>query len=451
MSWIPKRIFGVDLDDALAYTTVKTVRIHDRRIGLCHKILVLVVVAWVLGFQILYSNEHFKLYDVMGAARVTIQQPTDGGCNPNDNDCEDNLTPLTELPYCERYAGTRPSSVKYQRRCIYADQHEMAPEGMLDGSLFIPTRIDKLVEKRNCTPTDSHCRKMWRTEVEKENTYVADVEDYTILIVSTYFRKAFRNTSTMHQGFYYECRDTETNEVLKTDPCHGELSVRPINCLPGLPCKFERIGEPPRNPSFLEQQPPRRAPRASLLKPGPSSLALHSAERGKFDAFAIPNGDIFRFSKLLQLAGLKLDGSFNGDGEPLRERGTVLSVQIEYANLRPFRSTLFHDVEPGYIYKVVERPMEEMKTELYTKWQSGNENERVMENRHGIYLQVSVTGSFGNFNIVYLLLMLTTSLALLAVAGTVTDLMAQYLPTGIQDQYTKEKYHEVFDMDPHEG
>merc|ERR1719408_43359 len=47
--------------------------------------------------------------------------------------------------------------------------------------------------------------------------------------------------------------------------------------------------------------------------------------------------------------------------------------------------------------------------------------------QHGILLDFKVGGEFGFFSIVYLLIMLTTSLALLATAHKVTDLTSMYL------------------------
>jgi hypothetical protein len=87
------------MDKLLAYETSKLVRIEDRKLGGLYLLLVGLALCWVVGFQILYGNEHFQLFDVQGTWRVTIQQPTKG-CNPNKPDCEDDFTPHNQLPYC---------------------------------------------------------------------------------------------------------------------------------------------------------------------------------------------------------------------------------------------------------------------------------------------------------------------------------------------------------------
>lgn len=165
MGFIPKKLFGVNLNNVLGYTTQKQVLIHDRHLGCLYYCWVLLVLTWVAGFQILYGNNHYKLRDVKGSTRLTIQQPTKG-CNPNKPSCEDNLTPMSELPYCSAFTGEKEEGKtypKHKRKCLYADQHELLPQGMLEGKMFIPTRIDHMVEKKNCEPGPSNgfaCKKM---------------------------------------------------------------------------------------------------------------------------------------------------------------------------------------------------------------------------------------------------------------------------------------------------
>jgi len=166
-----------------------------------------------------------------------------------------------------------------------------------------------------------------------------------------------------------------------------------------------------------------------------SSESKRRRRGGAPEIFAIPDGDIFRLGKLLELAGLDLDKNFNTAGEPLRERGTVVDVEVFYNNLHHFTSS-FGDQSVGYIYRVVERPMNEMKTEVYAKRQPLDfPKTRWIENRHGILLRVSVQGTFGHFNIVYLLVMMTTSLALMAAVTKGVDLMAIYVMHRHQEYY----------------
>lgn len=424
-------LLGTPLNDALAYDTSKKVRIHDGRLGCLHYMWMLFVFCWVVIYQIFYANQRYKLFDVKGGARVTIQQPTEA-CNPNKNDCMDRLKPFTELPYCLQYRGPTNTSAEDDRHnCIFRDQHELVPEGMLEGDMFVPTRIDEMVERRNCVPSEANnwsCKKLWKMESNEQNTYVADIEDYTIMLVSSYYRRGIKGTSTKHQGAYYECRDPKSGQVIGTEKCKKEdLQIRPINCLKGVRCAFlpQEVTGPGKEVQFLE----RRGRRSSSGATSAATLAAEAEspreERASDtdDAFAIRDGDVFTMGKLLQLAGLDLDRSFL-DGEPLRERGTMLLVKIEYNNLRPWTGA----TQPAYIYRVVERPMDEMKTEMYAARQPDDyPASRIIENRHGIYLKTSVDGVFGFFDPIYFLVMLTTSVALLGAGRVAVDAIAVYL------------------------
>jgi len=93
--------------------------------------------------------------------------------------------------------------------------------------------------------------------------------------------------------------------------------------------------------------------------------------------------------------------------------------------------------------------LDEMKSESYAARQQLDPKTRVIENRHGILIMAQVTGTFGVFNPVYLLLMLTTSLALLTSAHAVVDALAIYMPSKYQDEYVKAKFrtHVLHDGD----
>jgi hypothetical protein len=57
-------------NSAFVYQTQKQVVIHDRKLACIYFSLLLLVFVWVVGFQILWGNEHFQLFDVTGSARV---------------------------------------------------------------------------------------------------------------------------------------------------------------------------------------------------------------------------------------------------------------------------------------------------------------------------------------------------------------------------------------------
>mmetsp|Transcript_15263 Transcript_15263/g.24893 ORF Transcript_15263/g.24893 Transcript_15263/m.24893 type:complete len:558 (+) Transcript_15263:74-1747(+) len=469
-----------NLDDTLAYETRKIVRIRDKRLGIVHLIFVSVIALYVVGFQILYLNGHFEKRDVDGTARMTIQQPTRNGCNPNKPYCKSDFHALTELPYCSVYAGvSNEVAPEHRRACTFADQHTLAPFGMLQGEMLVPTRIDQMREHKGCSPEAANgytCDNEYEIDSDHHVTYVADIERYTILVSHTFSRRHIEGNNVNIQGHLMVCEESQdkddkvkvaatvaTELLTGISTCRGTWVKKPIECI-NSKCPFLKKGKPS---SFLQNiestfedsdvVAPERS--SSHLRPGSKRVGVKTAlvvEEEDEDSdgvnpadlaaggyFAIPQGDVFRVSKLLELSGLSLDNSFNSEGEPLREAGTVILIEVVYTNLHPFLSS-FGVMDVQYYYKVSRRPMDEMKTELYAARQPDYLNSRIIEDRHGLYVVVKIGGEFGFFSIVYLLVMLTTTVALISAAGVITDKLAVYVMPE-KDTYYSHKY-EVTDL-----
>ncbi|CAD7940674.1 unnamed protein product [Amoebophrya sp. A25] len=244
---VPTTVCGIRVDQILAYETPKIVSIRSPKLGACYFFLVCAAVSYIVGYQILYHNEHFQLFDVEGKVRVSLQEPTLAGCDPDEDSCADDFTPAAELAYCstgtasgegERgeigsAASTSPSSgtknrttveaisaaIKQdkdvtQRRCIFRDQHAVVPSPTGE-NLFIPTRIDFRRETQCPEGPDSpQCTKLYTTDGELEQVFLADVEDFTVLLAHTYYRENpaspseyLAGNNAVHQGLVEMCVD----------------------------------------------------------------------------------------------------------------------------------------------------------------------------------------------------------------------------------------------------
>lgn len=496
-------IFGIDTDHVFAYETPKIVRILDRRLGLLYYFLVGIVCLYVIGYQILYANHHFQMLDVYGTGRITLQHPT-RLCNPKDANCLSNFHSLLDLPYCKQSAGNSTLvEPKRRRDCEFMDRNTMVPFGMLGDHVFVPTAIETRVDKQGCVPNKENgfnCENAYVIDpASNVKVFVAEPERFTVLIQTSYHRRQLDGNNAQLQGFYQECLEeggeanttnlfgvelpqvpdmarihTKLKSVIQPMTCKGTLVRRPITCLHSGECLFheERAWQ---EKSFLQQSRGRtpakemvtsEAPELSdkaVFADGQSSGQHHrgggpahvelsvEAARGTEAAkpqvdkwstppvFSIRGGDVFHVSKLLDLAALSLDSTFNSDGESLREAGTAIEVAVYYQNLVPFWSSLgYRDVR--YSYKVTQRALEEMKTELVSNEQPLDfPKERAMENRHGIYILVKVGGTFGFFSTTYFLVMLTTSIGLFAAAALATDKIAIYVMEQ-GDRYYADKY-----------
>mmetsp|Transcript_72820 Transcript_72820/g.167162 ORF Transcript_72820/g.167162 Transcript_72820/m.167162 type:complete len:362 (+) Transcript_72820:384-1469(+) len=339
-----------------------------------------------------------------------------------------------------------------QRRCEIADQHEVVPGGMLGSTMFIPTRVDRRVDERSCEPSAENgwsCTKAWTT-LKHDNVFLASIEDFTLMIAHSYSRRHVSGNSLSAAGFYYECQDKNRN-VSPTRGCEErghKLKRIKIHCYKKGKChqwtpEDETLVFPDGEPENWEANPSignETTSSAVFVNGNRYEVALDS--RGQIpEVFAIPEGDVFSLRKVLQLAGLELDKEWNKDSESLRVAGTSLQIQVSYSNMHHIYSSFGRD-NVGYVYGMIGLPMDEMKQEIYAPLQPSGNKRRYLENQHGLYVDVHVGGTFGIFSVVYLLVMLTTSLALLAMATKITDMLAVFALRE-KESYYKCKFEEI--------
>lgn len=448
------------------YQTAKIVQLKDKRLGYLYYSLIFLILLFVVGYEILYSNDQFDKRDVTGTPLMNIQQPTLNSCNPGHDDCESDFTPLGDLPYCQVYQGNSTSVPQADRRpCFYADHHTLVPTSTNGGSLFIPTRIDKRTEVRDCVPAASNnytCRNEFRIVNHSGVMYIADIERYTLLIAHSYQRDTVSGNNNNLEGSYLECdrrkKDNAfvgaiTRAIFGATECPGGYWRRKIACIlddcgrdaasrkkKSLLANLMQYGTDHRH--GRQRTRGRRVAFARDRGGGYGEVMLEVSSMGTapkvdHDAFAIPDGDVFSLSKLLSLAGVSLDATHNLDGDPLREAGTVLDIEVIYNNLHSFSST-FGNTRVEYWYKIAVRPMHQVKEEV-VQWVDANADKRIIQNRHGIDIVVKVSGTFGFFSIMNLMLMLTTASAMLAVATVLTDKLAMYAMAD-RDFYSAKKY-----------
>jgi hypothetical protein len=139
---------------------------------------------------------------------------------------------------------------------------------------------------------------------------------------------------------------------------------------------------------------------------------------------SIPGADVFTISTLMEAMGVPLDNrSYEGSAHSRRYDGLVVKIAIQYHNVQLWRlSTLatpyyFYNVSiiNGSTYKEVDVVFTNVPTE------------REKLDKHGILFEVSSAGQLASFSATNLLIQLTTSLTLMAMATVVVNVMAQYV------------------------
>lgn len=475
---------GEDVDDLLAYQTPKVVKIKDRTLGMLKYILMLVIFCYVFVWQVLYKGSHFQMDQLSGVARMQLQHPT-LRCNPMDVTCASNYTSLMKLPYCTQYTGKKPSAV--QRPCKFYDALDLLKP--LDGGYLIPSFIETYNQLESCKPNaknDYKCKKKYEYADKdgkaqngpgrarpKGKFFVADIEAFTLLIDHSFRVEtgSVEYDDRFMQGYWLDCSQShfDMDSTLSKIGLSSERECekKPILCV-HKDCK--KLGMVTAGKKSLitkdvaldgENRGGGKARRQSRSgvgslsagsQPGGERRLLQPAEdlkhaaagRDVKEVFSLEAGDVFPVSTLYTMAGRSLDESWydqdDKGNKSARQRGTVLVVNIHYNNMAPW--TLFRPkTPPEYVISVTSRPVEKYKS--MSASDVGNTRELTVS--YGTLVIVQSTGTIGVFRMIHMLIVISTSLGLLAASSVVTDILALYvLP--MKDEYNKAKFEDTGDL-----
>ena len=198
----PSHLFGRDVDDVFSYSTIKYVQIRDRRLGLTKLLLTLAVSGYVGLYSLWYEGLYLEKSPLTGACRFTLQQPTQGNCDPTDPGCLNDYGSPADAAYCAQsalpYAGNK-------RTCEFYEQ--IGAQQTMDSSLLVSTRITTLEQRLVCNATHgpATCPQVYDVASERTN-YVMAAERFTVLIDHSVLATSIRHlqgTSSALSGRLY--------------------------------------------------------------------------------------------------------------------------------------------------------------------------------------------------------------------------------------------------------
>ena len=164
----PSHLFGRDVDDVFSYSTIKYVQIRDRRLGLTKLLLTLAVSGYVGLYSLWYEGLYLEKSPLTGACRFTLQQPTQGNCDPTDPGCLNDYGSPADAAYCAQsalpYAGNK-------RTCEFYEQ--IGAQQTMDSSLLVSTRITTLEQRLVCNATHGPATCPQVYDVASERTITA--------------------------------------------------------------------------------------------------------------------------------------------------------------------------------------------------------------------------------------------------------------------------------------
>lgn len=478
-----------------AYQTPKVVKIQDRTLGLLRITLMLAIFIYIFVFNIWYKGQHFVMSDVDGIARLQWQEPTTKWCSPMKPGCESNFDSTADLSYCQDYTGAEPELVKHA--CDFYDAEELPVDLRL--GVLLPTRKRIFKQVKTCDDLAPTCRRKFSfvdaegklqtgddRALPTSDAFIADIDHFTVLIDHS-FRTANGKTAVddfRMQGSYTTCNKERTK-------CETEEMF----CVEGTRCaekqkaaeasSFLLFGGKAKQSSPASSLEDRRADRGlhrfhrraasssagSLFLQDGDTLGVlkedtnltehfdddnkayqsmnvdpkktHHAVKSGAKVVSIKDGDVFSLKTLLNMAGLSLEDVADPDADKdsedylktIRDRGTVIVINIKYDNKKPWQ-LLQPTYDPWYTVSVTRRPVTTFKDSTIIK---ATEEGRLLEVNYGVYMIIQQTGTIATFDAVNLLMTLAAAMTLLAASNMLTDMLALYvLPR--KDVYQDLKY-----------
>lgn len=136
-------------------------------------------------------------------------------------------------------------------------------------------------------------------------------------------------------------------------------------------------------------------------------------------------GDVLTIKHLLHMAGVRDLDQINKANRTFRRSGMTIALNIHYHNRSPWH--VFGGMEkPDYTLDATIRPSTEFQ-HMYAEPRAGdaNRDERKLFKWHGINLLVIQTGEIVSLDVMGLIIVVTASLSMIAVANMVLDITAQ--------------------------
>uniref|UniRef100_A0A7S1U0M3 Purinergic receptor n=1 Tax=Phaeomonas parva TaxID=124430 RepID=A0A7S1U0M3_9STRA len=359
-------------------------------------------VLYVAVYQLAYQGLYLEGKEADGVLRFQLQPPTVDSCNLFDAGCEANYTPISETAYCAQTNGSYPGN-KYD--CAFYDDSDIGI--FFDSSMLVATRISEYHQTRNCSITDSPntCTQPWTLNGCTTNDpddpacqptlyYVASAEQFTVLFDHHLSVVEFDMNEESHAmtGMIRVSSGGDDNLCVKYG---GTTSPWGVGSTDTAPC---------------------------YISPNTTDTNL----------------DYISLDVLMRAAGASID-KVSDQAKVYRDSGVSIIVNIRYMNRRDWKSP----EKPRYVYEI--RIQEDSSYKYYRNVFDVTTTNRTVWNMHGVRINTIQSGEIKKFNFNNLLLQLTTSLTLLAMATVVTDMLLCYaLPD--REVYTKEKFHLTEDM-----
>ncbi|KAK3264071.1 hypothetical protein CYMTET_27164 [Cymbomonas tetramitiformis] len=232
---------GADPDLVFAYSTVRIVRIRDRRLGLLHYFFMIGVFLYIIIYTMLMQKSYLFIKEASGTIRLQLKRPGEG-----------HTLPPEALPYCgnETFLNSKSQPLP-QFDCVYLNEIEARYPGEELDALFLTTRIkyQEVYRPSGCSPPTSPRCSLRESEADASTYLVAQPEMYTLWMDHAMTPDGFGENAysgqTRSTGFGLTGEITNRDG---TEPTHNGPEVEVVNAPGGTPTGLtdilEEKGEP---------------------------------------------------------------------------------------------------------------------------------------------------------------------------------------------------------------
>lgn len=476
------------LDSLVPYPTWKIARIKDTKLGLLRQFFLLLIFLYIVVYELMWVGAHLESKPLSSVYQLQLDHPTRNHCNSMDVDCTHNFSSLATLPYCAQSPIPSDTKLPCQlwdapELSQVTDEGIMVPThvaNFLQKPACHPSaannwtcvgHLEDTVDAQGHVQSD-------RTEPSPiSSNFIADVERFTVLIdhsVGSSFGK--RTYATEMHGSWMDCTGDST--VKYGQDSSGHCTAKPIEC--GGKCSGKGLPESRRSSSLVStassqrsspaaatksNNRPRKQKKKSMvfLELGPdgsvgqthdeaseevldetlsvmqTDVQVDSPNRSAASAVLDRDGvvkdlagDTFILGKLLQIANVSLDKERHNVpswmGGSYRTSGFVLVIRLAYTNDASWmglKTLPWNILGPPvhYTYRITKHASQDDYT-LSKVREDPKSNERLLKEYHGMRILIQQSGSIKAFDNIQLILICTTTIALLALSNFITDTLA---------------------------
>jgi len=355
-------LFGMSMNELLTYNVPLQAVIKDWRLGAMNYLLMLLIVLYILGYQIWYQCGYLHKPAIGVSIMTALEMPE---------------VPVahSSLPYCSDICST------HVKACSCRDYHaeEVLHQG--DSSITIVTSTDFLTKDNIITMRE----------------YVANVENYSLLIEPTIYQ--------------VNKKPTGRNLVLPGDEIQGRLFVG-------------RLGaESTREQQELCQE---KALQPDGAWAHPEGQPTNAAPCYVLADTQVNGNDVFKVSTLLRSMGKSLDSMEGKDWKKnitrnLRDSGLSVLLSLRVHSYQPGKGL----IKPYYVLDLQAEGDSRQYFSIWSVDTKAN-GQREYRHEHGFRMEIAASGTFANYSTADLLDNFTNGMALLAFSAIAVKFIAIY-------------------------